>query len=280
MRLLIAANLDKPDVHTALDAVRQHVRTPHEICGILANGDSDLPASAPDLMLVLGGDGTLLSAARWLKGKRIPLMGVNFGRLGFLASFTPAEFLQYLDMALAGQLRARPRMTIDISVRPPDSEVPRFNSMALNDAVITAGEPFHMVELEISADGQTGIRFAGDGAIVSTPSGSTAYNISAGGPIIGASVDCICVTPICPHSLAFRPVVIAPSSTIQIVARELNPGTTLLCDGQVRCRLNRGDRVLIQRGEHNVFILDNPHHREWRTLAEKLHWAISPDYRE
>jgi NAD+ kinase len=291
MRLLIVVNKDKPQVRTALEQLLRQVEAHAHVAAVIDDDGRDLSGEATDLVLVLGGDGTLLSAARRLHGRQVPLMGVNFGRLGFLASFTPEELPRYLATALGGQLKAQPRMTIEVSVLGAGSDVNplhhdrvqaarRFGTTALNDAVITAGEPFHMLELEICADGQTPIRYQGDGAIVSTPSGSTAYNVSAGGPIISPSVDAMCVTPICPHSLAFRPVVVSPRSTIEVCPLRANPGTTLICDGQATTRLEQGERVIIHRGRHDVLIVENPHHREWRTLAQKLHWAISPSYEE
>jgi NAD+ kinase len=289
MRILIVANCAKPNVQAALEQSLQALRSRAEVVAVVCDEHSDLSQTGADLALVLGGDGTLLSAARRLNGKKIPLLGVNFGRLGFLASFTPEELPATLDLALAGKLKARPRMNIEASVigdgvslditdRDAIRRLRRFGATALNDAVVTAGEPFHMVDLEISADAHPGICYTGDGVIASTPSGSTAYNISAGGPIISPDLECICVTPICPHSLAFRPVVVSPASTLQVRAMRVNPGTTLFCDGQACTRLGDNERIIVHRADHSVLIIDNPQHREWRTLAQKLHWAINPSY--
>jgi NAD+ kinase len=236
---------------------------------------------------VLGGDGTLLSTARRLHGREIPLMGVNFGRLGFLASFTPEEFPRHLDLLLAGKLPIARRAMLEASVVGSDvrtlevKEVAakrKFCATALNDAVITAGPPFHMVELELGANGDEGIRYFGDGVIVSTPSGSTAYNVSAGGPIISPDVEAFCITPICPHSLSFRPVVVSASSSVVVQAVRVNEGTTLFCDGQASTRLIAGDRVIIRRSANDVLLVENPDSQKWKGLAEKLNWASSPKY--
>jgi NAD+ kinase len=154
----------------------------------------------------------------------------------------------------------------------------RFVATALNDAVVTAGPPFNMIELELRADGDSGVRYFGDGVIVSTPSGSTAYNVSAGGPIIDGTVDAVCITPICPHSLSFRPVVVSSQTTIVIVASRVNPGTTLFCDGQLSTSLACGEAVVLRRSPHDVLLIENPEARQWRSLAEKLHWAVGPRY--
>ena len=165
-------------------------------------------------------------------------MGVNFGRLGFLSSFTPDNMLRYLERYLSGDgLKVHARQMLEASVVPagaacrPDDSADvarhrRFVATALNDAVVTAGPPFHMIELEISEDDEPGVKYHGDGVIVSTSSGSTAYNVSAGGPIINPDVEAFCITPICPHSLSFRPVVVSPRSTIVIAGARVNPGTT------------------------------------------------------
>jgi NAD+ kinase len=154
----------------------------------------------------------------------------------------------------------------------------RFMATALNDAVITAGPPFRMTELEVGEAGETVVRYSGDGLILATASGSTAYNISAGGPILSPGVPAICVTPICPHSLSFRPVVIPASTTLLIRAVRVNPGTTLSCDGQAWTNLLREEHVVVRRSPHDVLVMDNPNTHPWRSLAEKLRWAISPDY--
>ena len=128
------------------------------------------------------------------------------------------------------------------------------------------------------ADSEAGVRYFGDGVIVSTSSGSTAYNVSAGGPIISPDVDAFCITPICPHSLSFRPVVVSPKATVVIAAVRVNPGTTLFCDGQESTKLTAGDRVIVRRSPHDVLLIEDPDARQWRSLAEKLNWAAGPKY--
>lgn len=290
-RLYIVANVRKPHVQSALDGLLLSLAGRAQVVGVDTDRASDLATVEADAVLVLGGDGTLLSTARRLNGRAIPLMGVNFGRLGFLASFTPAELTASVDALLQNRLPVSRRQVIEASVLPAGVECRaagheqvilkrRFASTALNDAVITAGPPFHMIELELCADGDSGVRYDGDGVIVSTPSGSTAYNVSAGGPIIIPGVEAMCITPICPHSLSFRPVVIPSRSTVQIVIIHANPGTTLFCDGQDSTNLSAGERVIVRRSPNDVLLVENPVGHPWRSLAEKLHWAVSPKYSE
>jgi NAD+ kinase len=287
MRMFVVANPTKGDVRPALDRWLPMMGDRAEVVGVDFTCEDDLGGIDADVILVLGGDGTLLSTARRLRGRQIPLMGVNFGRLGFLASFTPDEFRRHFDDLVANRLRQTRRQVLDVSVLA--ASVPfdtddleatlqhrRFTATALNDAVITAGPPFHMVELAIKADHETNVRYYGDGVIITTPSGSTAYNVAAGGPIIAPMVQAMCITPICPHSLSFRPLVIPSDSLVTVVAEKVNDMTTLFCDGQASTQVQRGDRILIRRSPHDVLLLENPEARLWRSYAEKLNWAVTP----
>jgi len=279
MRLFIVANKTRPAVEPFLDARLPWIRQQVEFVGLDTDCGQPLDQVEADAVLVLGGDGTLLGAARRLNGKRIPLMGVNFGRLGFLANFTPDEFEHDFDRLVRGELPISPRQILQVTVDAHG--VQRFKSVALNDAVVTAGPPYHLIELVLTMQGGTGkgaVHCSGDGVIISTPSGSTAYNLAAGGPIVTVGVEAVAITPICPHSLSFRPVVVPMTSTITISPVRVNEGTTLFCDGQSTTRLHVGDKVTIRRADHDVLLYDNPHSNGWQALAEKLHWALSPHY--
>ena len=284
-RLFIVANTSKPLVTQALEDLRRWAGAGGsrvQIVGVETDRRGDLSGVDADLVLILGGDGTLLSVARRLGGRRVPLMGVNFGRLGFLANFTPDNFRPFLERHLDGKpLPVRPRAMLEASVVPAGvpcdardcdkvESARRFVATALNDAVVTAGPPFHMIELEVSADAEPGVRYFGDGVIVATSSGSTAYNVSAGGPIINPDVEAFCITPVCPHSLSFRPVVIE--------AVRVNPGTTLFCDGQASTQLGQGEKVVVRRAGHDVLLVEEPASHQWRSLAEKLNWGARPKY--
>jgi NAD+ kinase len=287
-RVFIVANVHKPRVDRALQAWKPWIAERSTIVGIETDGEHDLQQIDADLILVLGGDGTLLSVARRLQGRPTPVMGVNFGRLGFLASFTPENFQKYFEQGLSNGLPISDRQQLEVSIVPKGIECPlldaalvknrRFVATALNDAVISAGPPFRMIELTVSASMEPGVSYMGDGVIVSTASGSTAYNVSAGGPIINPDVEAFCITPLCPHSLSFRPVVVSSKSVVVIVAARVNEGTTLFCDGQASTRLSNGDRIVVRRSAYDVRLIENPEAREWRSLAEKLNWAASPRY--
>jgi NAD+ kinase len=280
MRLFITANISRPKVQPFLDAKLDWIKRHVELVGLDTDCSPPLDQIEADAILVLGGDGTLLAAARRLAGKQIPLMGVNFGRLGFLANFTPDQFQADFNRLIERELPITPRQILQVTVE--SDGVQRFSSIALNDAVITAGPPYHIIDLVLGVrDGSAGtgsVHCSGDGIIISTPSGSTAYNLAAGGPIVMLGVNAVAITPICPHSLSFRPVITAMTSTITVTPERVNPGTTLFCDGQSSTPLHTGDKVTIMRAGHDVQLYDNPHSNPWQALAEKLHWALGPNY--
>jgi NAD+ kinase len=291
MRLFIVANIRKPNVQAAIEELIEFVKSRATVTGIDAECDKPLDRVDAEAILVLGGDGTLLATARRIGGRRLPLVGVNFGRLGFLASFTPQQFKDHFDKLMQRKLPTSTRLTlessviadgVDVRTSDPDdvARKRRWWSMSLNESLIAAGAPFRMIELELGADGEGGVRYFGDGVIIATPSGSTAYNVSAGGPIISPNVAAICVTPLCPHSLSFRPVVVGCDSVVSVLCKRVNEGTMLICDGQSSTRLNAGERVVVRRSPDDVVLIENPDAREWRTLAEKLGWAVSPSYQK
>ncbi|MBE0536859.1 MAG: NAD(+)/NADH kinase [Phycisphaerae bacterium] len=230
-----------------------------------------------DFAVVFGGDGTILSAARELCETRVPVIGVNVGKLGFLAEFAPGELQKLFDRISTDKSLIEKRMILDCRVESPGNDA--FTSRAVNDVVITAGEPFRMIELKMSVQGQPLASCPGDGIIISTPTGSTAYNLSAGGPILSANLAAIVITPVCPHSLSFRPIVINAESIVEIHAMRVNEGTTVTLDGQVSRKFNADDKVIVKRHNCHFLVVNNPLRTQWDTLAGKLNWAGSPRYR-
>jgi NAD+ kinase len=229
-----------------------------------------------DYAVVFGGDGTILSAARQLCQTKTPVIGVNAGKLGFLAEFSIDELIALFDRIVNGQIAIEERTVLQCSLFRGEKEI--SSSTAVNDVVITAGWPFSMIELRISIEEQSLAGCIGDGILVSTPTGSTAYNLSAGGPILAANLQALVLTPICPHSLSFRPIVIPDDRRIDIVPLRVNQQTTLLLDGQVQSRLELQDRIQVQKHEGRFLVVNNPLRTQWDTLASKLHWAGKPNY--
>ncbi len=296
-RVIILANRDKPAVVEALTDLRPWLDAR---CDVVAEPDikslsndaaDDLPDA--DLAIVLGGDGTLLAQARHLRDRDVPLLGVNFGKLGFLAEFSVDELQASWDTIVAGRFTTTPRLMIEISVAdaaladswpdPNDPEVAehtRRRWVGMNDAVITAGEPFRMIDIDLAIDPHNGDTtptvISSDGIIVSTPSGSTAYNAAAGGPIIAPDLDALVLTALSPHSLAFRPIVVGAGATIHLRLRQANPGTALVVDGQKSLTLAEGEQLIIRRYARDVRLIQNPRLSFWKVLARKLRWAARP----
>lgn len=229
-----------------------------------------------DFAVVFGGDGSIISAARQLGQTTVPVIGVNIGKLGFLAEFSVSELKERFDNIVSGKAHTEKRMMLSCAVSRQGRQI--FCSSAINEVFVTAGPPFRMIELKMSVDGQPLASCVGDGLIISTPTGSTAYNLSAGGPIISGKVEAMVITPICPHSLSFRPVVINTESRVNVLAVRANEGTTLSVDGQISCRLTTSDTVTVERAKTSFSIVNNPARSHWDTLATKLSWAEKPRY--
>jgi NAD+ kinase len=232
-----------------------------------------------DFAVVFGGDGSITSAARQLSQVNLPVIGVNLGKLGFLTEFSPAELKDFFPSLTSRQMRIEKRIMLRCRIFNNDGE--KFSSAAINDVFITAGPPFRMIELKMSVDGQSAIDgLVSDGLIVATPTGSTAYNLSAAGPILSANMQAIVITPICPHSLSFRPVVINSDSKVEVFGVSVNEGTTVSVDGQISSPLLIGDVVKIERNKSDFLVVNNPLRTQWDTLASKLSWAEKPKYKK
>jgi len=230
-----------------------------------------------DFAVVFGGDGSITSAARQLSQVNVPVIGVNLGKLGYLAEFNVDELKQFFPSLTAGKARTDKRMMLSCAIFSDGRE--KFRSAAINDVVVTAGPPFKMIELKMSVDGQPLAVCISDGLIISTPTGSTAYNLSAGGPILSPKMEAMVITPMCPHSLSFRPIVINADSKVEVFGVRVNEGTTVSMDGQVSCKLSIDDVVRIERHKGDFLVVNNPLRTQWDTLATKLSWAEKPKYK-
>jgi len=269
-----------PQRQYAAEAVEDFIRFAADKAEITANcfqGNCTIDVlKQADYAVVFGGDGTILSAARDLSEADVPVIGVNVGKLGFLAEFAVKELEQLFDRITKNELLIEKRMILSCNIESNGRE--KFSSTAINDVVVTAGEPFNMIELKVSVQGQSLAGCAGDGIIISTPTGSTAHSLSAGGPILSANLSAIVITPVCPHSLSFRPIVIDAGSIIEVQPVRVNAGTTVILDGQVSERLQLGDTVKVQRHSGSFQVVNNPMRTQWDTLAGKLSWAEKPKY--
>ena len=227
-------------------------------------------ADGADLMIVLGGDGTLLSAARAVAGRDIPIFAVNLGRLGFLTSISSDDLFPELERALRGEHRIGTRHMVDCDLVRDGKIIATYS--ALNDVVITKSELARMIDLDTHVDAHFVAAYKADGLIIATPTGSTAYSLSAGGPVIFPSVGAFCITPICPHMLTNRPVIVPDTSVIQILVHG-EDGTFLTIDGQVGEPLSKGDRIVCRASNKVIQLIRPPRMLFFDVLREKLKWG-------
>ena len=245
-----------------------------EECAIYAGRGGGLSradvAAQTDLLVVLGGDGTLLSAARASLGKDIPLFAVNLGGLGFLTSIKIEELYPQLERALSGDFCIARRRMVHAEQWRGDRRIASHE--ALNDVVFTKAEIARMIDLAVHVDDHFVCVYKADGLIISTPTGSTAYSLSAGGPIMFPSVEATAITPICPHTLTNRPVIVPDESKIQVTVLYSSP-TYMTIDGQVGEILEPNDRIICRRSEHRVSLVQPPDVLFFDVLREKLKWG-------
>jgi NAD+ kinase len=224
-----------------------------------------------DLVMVLGGDGTLLSAARAIGKREIPLFAVNLGSLGFLTAITVDELYPELERAFRGEHRIAKRKLLRVEVVRGGEVVEAYE--ALNDAVLSKASIARMIDLDAYVDDQYVCAYKADGLIVSTPTGSTAYSLSAGGPIIFPSVPALCLTPICPHMLTNRPVIVSENSLIRVVSRGPDDSVYLTIDGQIGNPIKSGDALMCRSSHDSLLLVRPPRMRFFDVLRAKLKWG-------
>ncbi|HEX6861844.1 MAG TPA: NAD(+)/NADH kinase [Thermoanaerobaculia bacterium] len=271
-------------------ASREAVHTAHELAEWLRRRDLEVAldeailrarASAPDLpfrpdehydlVVVLGGDGTLLSVARTLAGS-VPILGVNLGNLGFLTEINRGELYPTMVQVLAGKFRTEKRSLFDVELRRDGNDTP-LHYRVLNDAVINKSALARIIQLTLTIDGHLVARFRADGLILSTPTGSTAYNLSAGGPILAALLGVAVLTPICPHALSLRPMVVPDTSRIEVTLETPREEVYLTLDGQEGTTLGYRDAVTITRSRSSVKLIKVSERTFYDNLRGKLRWG-------
>ncbi len=224
-----------------------------------------------DLLIVLGGDGTLLSAARAVEGGNIPILGVNLGGLGFLTEITLEELYPVLGQILEGRMETEKRMKLSAVVLRRGETVGEYS--VLNDVVINKSVLARIINLRTSINGAYVTTYRGDGVIISTPTGSTAYSLAAGGPIVYPSMDSILITPICPHTLTNRPLLISDRDMVAITLESEEGGVRLTLDGQIGDDLHPYDQVVVTKGEDYVYFVKSPFKDYFQILRTKFKWG-------
>lgn len=228
-------------------------------------------AAPPDLYVVIGGDGTLLMAARAIAARPRPILGVNLGGLGFLTETGPDEMEERLEEILAGRWNIDRRIGLEVTVARGGQTIMR--QMTLNDAVINKGALARIIEIDLAIDREQVTHYKSDGLIISTPTGSTAYSLSAGGPIVHPQLEAFVITPICPHTLSMRPLVVPDRSIAELTLRSGDSEVYLTLDGQVGHPLRSKDRVRVRKSRQPVLMIRSPRASYFEVLRRKLHWG-------
>lgn len=277
MRLFVLGNGQRPGVAAELEELRSLLC---ETCTIVVEDltfTRDLQGESADLTVVLGGDGSILRAARQMGYRQTPVLGINLGRLGFLADLTPGELRCCFPQVLRGDYRVTHHLMFECVVEAPGV---KQTFLGLNEIAVLTGPPFHMIDLNLIIDDEPVSRYIGDGLILSTPIGSTAHSLSAGGPILSQDLAAFVITPICPHTLTHRPLVDSADKKYTIEINRLAENATLVIDGQEQLHLTEQHRVTLRRAPVEFQRVLVPGRTYYQNLKEKLHWGDRPNYRD
>lgn len=275
MRFFVLGNAERPNVRREAEKLLPWLQQQGEVVVFDLEQKVNLHDYDADVALVLGGDGAILRAARQMGRKQVPVLGINLGKLGFLADVSPSEVREVIPELIAGNYRVTSHLMFDCEAET--EEGPR-RCLGLNEVVVQSGPPFHMLELELAINGEVASTFHGDGLIVSTPVGSTAHGLSAGGPILGQELRAFVVTPICPHSLTSRTIVESADKQFTImVSRGTN--SYLVVDGQEVWRLPARSCVTVREAAVSFRLVKVAGRSYYRTLHDKLNWGATPNYR-
>jgi NAD+ kinase len=248
-----------------------HLLGPHALEPNVNTIEREAFPSRAQMILVLGGDGTLLSVARLVGDHKVPILGVNLGGLGFLTEITLEELYRVLERVIQGDFTTGERVVLSASVIRKGKEVAEFT--VLNDAVINKGALARIIDMETTINGEYVTTFKSDGVIISTPTGSTAYNLSAGGPIVYPSLHCIILTPICPHTLTNRPIVVPDEVEIRATLKTRQQEVMLTLDGQQGFPLEVEDVVEVKKASVGILLIKSPYRHYFEVLREKLKWG-------
>jgi len=263
--------LNERDIGLVGGSEIERERIEHETgCAIDVASQAEL-AGQVDLILVLGGDGTMIATARMIGDTEVPVLGVNYGGLGYLAEFRIEELFAALESILAGNYKLQRRLMLSIELRRGEKIV--TGDRVLNDAVVNKSALARIIEIETYLNEQFVNSFRADGLIVSTPTGSTAYNLSAGGPVIFPSMNAVVITPICPFTLSNRPIVVPDDSLIEVRLKTGNEEVALTLDGQVGFPLQVGDRIVIRKSNTTFNLIQPANRNYFDVLRDKLKWG-------
>lgn len=269
--ILCAPNRER--VMTELKRLRPAIASRADILAEDLDFSYDFSGPSPDLVIVLGGDGSILQSARQMGTHQVPVLGVNCGRLGFLAALSPDDFLSAWPEVCCGGFKIIEHLMLSASLHRGGQEI--ASQLALNEVAVLGGPPYQILDIDLYADDHLATNYRCDGLIVATPVGSTAYNLSAGGPILRRNLQAIVISPISPHTLTYRPLVDSADTRLELTVTEPNDSTSVVVDGRIMSPILPGDRVRVQRAQQSFEMLSVPGQNDYRTLRDKLGWGGS-----
>jgi len=274
LKVVVLAPPDKPHVAQALKRLEPVLRKHAEILAIDQAFKYSFDHCEADLVVVLGGDGSILQSARQMGRFQKPVLGVNLGRLGFLAALSPERFLDVWPEVCKGRYSKTPHLMFECKVYRDGSLIQQ--QVGLNEVSILGGPPYSMLQIDLYVDQQLATTYNCDGLIISTPVGSTAHNLSAGGPILRKTLQAFVISPISPHTLTMRPVVDTADRVFELKLRHTHSSASVVVDGRILCPIDPSTTVRIHRAESSFELISVPGQNDYKTLREKLGWSGSP----
>ncbi|ODS32026.1 MAG: inorganic polyphosphate/ATP-NAD kinase [Candidatus Scalindua rubra] len=275
-KIIILGDKSKKRIRETIDELEPLFRKKSHLSIIDISDEDEIEKISADLVFVFGGDGTILSVCRKLNGKQIPLIGVHLGKFGFLAELTPQEISDSLEKIFSGKYFISQRMLLNCKVVRSKQIINK--TLGLNDAVISRTSLSRLISIKLYINEKVVTTYSSDGLIISTPAGSTAHSLSAGGPIVTPDMEAFIITPICPHTLSNRPLVVSGDSRIEMEQISESEGVGLTVDGQVYFDIEVGDKVLVEKAEKKLQLIDTQARTFYEVLREKLNWRGQPTY--
>ena len=272
-RVVILGAPDRDRVRSESKRLRPIIAQHAEIVAEDYRFEYEFDAPDIDLVIVLGGDGSILQTARQLAGRQIPVLGVNCGNLGFLAALSPDDFLEVWPRVCCGAFEVVDHLMLEVNLIRGGHVV--NHQLVLNEVAVLGGPPYQILDIDLFADGNLATRYRCDGLILATPVGSTAHNLSAGGPILRRNLQAVVISPISPHTLTYRPLVDSADTQFELTVSAPNETTSVVVDGRILSALRSGDRVQVRRASSTFEMLSVPGQNDYRTLREKLGWGGS-----
>ena len=275
-KILILGDRSKKKIRDTIAELEPLFREKSDLSIIDMSNEAETENLSADMAFVFGGDGTILAASRRLSGKQIPLIGVHLGKFGFLAELTLKEISRSLEKIFAGEYVISQRMLLTCQVVRSQKII--RETPGLNDAVISRTSLSRLISIKLYINGKEVTTYSSDGLIVSTPAGSTGHSLSAGGPIVAPDIDAFIITPICPHTLTNRPLVVSGDSRIEMEQVSESQGVGLTIDGQIYTDIMIKDKIIVERAKERLQLIDTQTRTFYDVLRQKLNWRGQPTY--